>query len=305
MVIKKYCHILLFFLVVAVVPAVARAKGEEGVDVRIIPEVTKSGFVGETYVYEVALLSSSPDIANVRVIRSQKFPPGIKLIKGATNNSRPVRTEIKGKTYYKWTIMRNFLVPDTEGKFRIGDAEFMVFIPHEKVVYRDFWGDRRMVEYEEVKLDCKSLDFKVNALPYNKTGFDFAGCTGDFKIEGWFPPGNIQAGKEAYAVFSISGFGSLETLQLPNLFKCFGKGCQLREVEQNEEQMQRDGKLFSEVTLTCRFLPEDDEFEINPLTLLFFNPETKRYYEAESDALHWTSSPQEKKNKKYNEAVEI
>lgn len=293
----------------SIFPFLALAKGEgkpEGkVDVSVSASVTKTGYVGSVFVYEVFLLSSSPDISNVRVLKNPEVSQGVRLIQGVTRGSRPEKVRQKGKTYYKWTIMRNFLIPSDAGGKKVGAGRFVVFIPHEKVMYHDFWGSRRTVEYEEVAVDCKAVDFKVSDLPNNRAGLEFAGAVGDFKIEGWFPPGKISKGSEAYVVFSISGYGSLENLKLPNINRIFTNGCHLREVEQSEEQMQRDGQLYSEVTLTCRFVPDEDEFSIEPLRLGFFNPSSGKYYEAESESLHWTSQPSRKSETNQREAIEI
>lgn len=278
---------------------------EKGPDICVSAEVTKSGFLDEVFTYEVNLTSSSPDISNVRVLQSPTFPEGVKVISGANLNSRPVVRKNKGNTTYTWTISRTFLIPSKEGRFTVGPGKYVVFIPQEKVIYHDFWGPRRTVEYEEIPVDSKKTEFKVSDLPTASKATDFSGCVGDFKVEGWFPPGKIVAGSEAYVVFQISGFGSLENLKVPNLNKLFVKGCSLKEVEQNEEQMQRDGRFYSVVTLTCKFVPDEEEFEINPLSFQFFNPQSRKYYEAESDMLHWTTKQAPSKSYSGKDAVEI
>lgn len=286
-------------------PISLEAKNEEKPDIRITAEIEKTGFTGEVFTYKVSLCSTSPDISNVRVVKSPGYPEGINVIQGAVNTSRPEKISLKGKTYYRWTILRNFIISSKAGKFKIGEADYVVFIPHEKIVYHNFWGNRRTVDYEEVKIGCNAVDFKVSPLPENKAGKDFSGGIGEFKIDGWFPPGKISKGREAYVVFSISGQGNLKEMKLPNIYKIFNENCHLREVEQSEEQVQREGKLYSEVTLTCKFMPEEEEFSIAPLSIEFFDPDTKRYYTASSEFLRWTSQPSTKSTNHSREAIEI
>lgn len=281
------------------------AKSQEKLDIKMVAEIQKTGYVGESIPYVVKLMSTSPDIADVRVVKYPEYPESARVIKGVTRNSHPEKIQQKGTTYYCWTIMRSFIIPEKSGKQSIGAGRFVVFIPHEKIVYHNFWGNRRTVEYEELALECKSTDIKIAELPGSKTVNEFSGCVGDFKIEGWFPPGKILTGTEAYVVFSISGYGSLADLKVPNLSKLFSKGCRLKSVEQDEEQSQREGRLFSEITLTCSFVPEEEEFEIAPLTLKFFNPESKKYYETGSDFLHWDTKPTNKKVSHSKDAIEI
>lgn len=285
----------LMLITMAVVAAmVAYAKENQTADVKVTAEIKKNGFVGEALTYEVTLMSTSSDMANVRVLTAPKFPNDTKVIQGAARGSRPSIKKVNGKEYYCWTIMRSFVIPGRSGKLSIAGGRYIAFVPHEKIAYHPFWGKQRVLEYEEMELTCNNVNLKISNLP-KKNGMTENVCVGEFKIEGWFPPGRINKGQEAYAVFTIGGFGSLETLKLPNLNKLFGKGCRLKEVDQNEEQLQRDGRLYTEVTLTCKFVAEEDEFEIAPLCLEFFSPDTKKYYETCSETLHWTGTPSEKK----------
>lgn len=277
------------FLVVALIFSLAcfkaEAKKADEPYIRISADIKKSGFVGESLVYEVTLESSTPEISNVRTLQSPSFPAGVTVINGVTHNQRPVKKEEKGKTLYCWTIQRSYLIPTKAGKITVGAGKYVAFIPHEKIIYHDFWGSRRTVEYEEIQVAGNECNVKIEDLPKAKSQEGFAGCVGNFDIEGWFPPGRITTGNEAYVVFSIEGYGSLENLKLPNIYKIFGKGCRLKEVEQNEERMQRDGKLYSEITLTCKFVADEEEFIIDPLCLEFFDPTTKKYYTTCSETL--------------------
>lgn len=300
---KALCNILPLFLLL-IISSQKLYAAEASTEIKIVADIQKSGYVEEVFTYEVTLMSTTPNISNVRVIENPNMPAGLKIIQGVTQNSRPKKITEKGKTYYCWTIMRNFIISSKAGKYTIGAGKFIAFIPHETIVYHDFWGPRRSYEYEEVKIDCKAVSFKASDLP-EKRPEEFSGCVGQFNIEAYFPPGKIYEGKEAYAVFTINGFGSLQDLKLPNIYKIFNKGCQLKEVEQNDEQMQRDGKLYSQVTLTCRFVALEEDFEIDSLSLNFFNPDTKKYYKAASEKLQWTSQPAKKSTITPKDAISI
>lgn len=273
------------------VMATIHAKDNGDVEVRIVAEIQKNGYTGESFTYTVRLISSSPDISEVRILKAPEFPKDVKMIRGVVRDYNPTPVKEKGKTYYSRTIIRNYFIPDTPGKFTVSEGQYVAFIPHVREIYQGFWGNRNIVEYEEMRLSSNSVSFKATALPASARDKEYSGCVGDFNIEGWFPPGKIYEGKEAYVVFKISGYGSLENLKLPNIYKIFSSGCHLKAIEQDDQQMQRDGRLFSEVTLTCRFMPERDDFEIDPLCIQFFNPEQKKYYDACSEALHWTQAP--------------
>lgn len=267
-----------------------RATAAETPELSIITEIQKTGYVGEVFELVTYLTSSSPEISNVKIVKSPELPENIKIIRGVVKNSRPQQIKEKGKTYYKWVIQREYLIPEKPGKISIGESRYIAFIPHEKIAYQGFWGPQRFVEYEEAEVKCPGVSFKVNELPLIKNE-SFSGCVGDFKVEGWFPPGKIRQGSEAYVVFSISGYGDLSKLKLPNISKIFASGCRLKDVEQNEEKSQREGKLYTEITLTCRFMADAEDFTISPLCMGFFSPTEKKYYTACSDELTWMSTP--------------
>lgn len=299
---------LRYFLLLAILPWALSISvfSQEKVSLEAYAEIQKSGYMGEVYEYSIILKSNTPNIADIRIAASPQFDSSLEILRGTVNNRGAHEIQEKGKTSYCWTIQRNFIIPKEAGKYTVGDWKFVAFIPRERVVKDYFWGARRIVEYEEVPVDCKSVNFKVDKLPENKTGEEFSGCVGEFVIEGWFPPGNIHVGKEAVAVYTISGYGSLDNLRIPNVSKLFNNNCRLREIDQNESQTQRGGKLFSEVTLTCTFIPDSPEFSIDPLSLLFFNPETKKYEVKQSNPLYWdVKEEQGKKTTSPKDVIEI
>lgn len=277
---------------------------EEKINISVEASVEKSGYVGQCLEYVVKLKSNIPNIADIRLVKGSEFPSGLKIIKGFVSNQRPKEETVKGKKFYVWTISRNFILPSAAGKYTIPESKYIAFIPHEKIVKDYFWNNMRVVDYEEYPVTCNSINFKVENLPSKDKPDNFTGCVGSFTIEGWFPPGNIIIGREAVVAFTISGYGDLENLKLPNLSGIFKNGCNLKEIEQEEEKTQKNGKLFSEVTLICRFIPETEDGFISPLELTFFNPEKKKYETVSSFTLHWDKKSTVKSSGKV-EAIEI
>ena len=283
----KY-YLLILALTIGFIPGFAKEVDDDP-EVKVYVEVEKEGYVGQPLEYRVMLASTSRNIADVRVASWPNISLGCNVVKGAVNNQKPVEKKEKGKTWYVWTVMRNFIIPEKEGKFEIGEGEYVVFVPFERIVNDFFWGARRMVDYDEIIAKSGKASFKVSNLPEKGRPQDFSGCVGNFTIEGWFPPGEIRVGKEAIVVFRISGFGSLENLKLPNIARSFTDGCSLREIDQNENISQKNGRFFSEVTLTCRFTPETADGEIKPIEIVFFNPDTKKYETVGSEPLKWNN----------------
>ena len=299
-------YALVFFLTF-IVGALASAKSAtDQPEIRFVAEIDKSGYVGEALTYTIKLYSEASDISNVKVLSAPVFPQDVTVIQGIARDSQPAKVELKGKLYYCWTILRDFIVADKPGKYSIGKGRFAVYLPVVKEVQSGFWGRRRIIDYEEQIVECDGASFRIQDLPANKKTDTYIGCVGDFNIEAWFPPGKIYKDTEAYAIFKISGYGNLSGLKLPNIHKLFANGCRLKEIERDDRQTQKDGRLFSEITLTCRFIPEAEVFEISPLCLNFFNPSSKKFYDACSETLHWTGNKTEKgKTNRSNEAITI
>ncbi|MCH5214084.1 MAG: BatD family protein [Muribaculaceae bacterium] len=292
--------ILLFGLLTAAISASAKTTGPE---ISIEATIEKSAYVGEVLEYTVTLLSTEANIANVKIVKNNTFPREAKVINGATRNGRPQTVQKGGKTYYSWTIQKDYLIFDNPGKYTIDKAEYAVYIPHTKAVRDNFWGMRQYVEYEEVAATGNAVSFKVEQLP--KKGEGSCDGVGDFTVEGWFPPGAINVGSEAYCIFKISGEGYLSDLNISEIYKCFKENCQLKEVEPEEEFKQRNGMLWSEVTLVCKFIPQKADFKIEPFCLKFFSPDKKSYYDACSDTLEGSQQKKPERKTRDNNAVSI
>ena len=285
----KYIAIAISLFLPSVASALqSKTTEQKRVDLFVEAAMPKSGFAGETSEYIVTLYSSSPDVADVRILDMPVFPESVTTLQGVVRNQRPSQVKIKGRTYYGWTILRMFITPSESGRVTVDGGKYLAYIGKERIVDDYFWGRRRVRDYDEYMVTGKSSEIKVNALPEFKMQGSFSGVIGEFSVEGWFPPGEIRVGSEAIAVFTISGFGLLEDLKMPDLTDLFTDGCRLREVSRDDEVSQKDGRLFSEVTLTCRFIPEDEDGVIGPLKICVYNPKEKRYEYVESFPLRWS-----------------
>lgn len=276
----------------------------QDVEITLEASINKSVYIGQAAEFTITLRSNIPDVADIRMVKAPQFPGDVDVIKGVVKNSKGKEESIKGKKYYTWTIVRDFLIPKEGDKLSISSSKFIAFIPKEKVVNDFFWGMRRVIDYEEVPVECKGTDFKAERLPEKNAPADFSSCVGEFNVEGWFPPGEIIVGRDALVTFTISGYGDLSNLKLGNISEIFKNGCALKEIEREDSRSQKEGRLFSEVTLVCKFIPETEDGFISPLTFTFFNPAEKKYEKVSSYTMHWNGNSQKKPSGKI-EAVEI
>lgn len=297
----------ILFSLVCVLMAVLSVNAKsnsEAPELKLKVEVDKEGYVCQPIEYRVCLISNTPNIQDVRPLREMSVTPQCQVIRGSVANQKPEISETKGSKTYKWTVLRSFVIPGKAGKYEIAAGDFIAFIPVERLVNDFFWGTRRIIDYEEIPLSCEKATFKVSALPKN-TPENFSDGVGEFSVEGWFPPGAIHLESPAIVVLKIEGYGNLENLKLPNVARSFVNGCSLQNIEQNDAISQRNGSLYSEVTLTCTFIPHSDDGEIDPVSFIFFNPSTKKFQTVSSKPLKWNSNQVKENKKKQYDAIEI
>lgn len=273
-------------------------------DMKLKVEITKSGYVGQPIEYRVLLTSNSSNIQDVRAVKNPSVSPDCQIVRGRVTNQKPVVETINGQKIFTWTILRNFIIAKAPGKYEIGEGDFIAYLPFERIVDDFFWGRRRVVDYEEVPLKCEKVSFKVSNLPKNKPE-NFSDAVGQFSVDGWFPPGEIRVGNEAIVVLKIEGYGNLESLKLPNVAKSFVNGCSLVNIERNDAMSQKNGSLYSEVTLTCTFIPRSPDGEIDPVSFVFFNPDSKKYETVNSKPLQWNVNNKKKEKKPSYDVMEI
>lgn len=243
----------------------------------------KKCVIGEVVLYEVTLLTQSPDI---RLLSSpRRFNFGALQAVNAGSDSQFSRVKVKGKEYFSAVIARFYLTATEPGRYQLTASEFVVGLPHERVVRDPFFGQRRQLYYEEVPLEAPALSMKVSELPSPPGGFPNSGAVGEYEVSVWIPDGYITAGEDAVAVVSVSGKGLLSDAVIPELKKAFSGSTRLKSVSENRNNFLKDGALCSEIELECTFVPipdADGKCVIGPVEFGFYSPSAGKYVRTSS-----------------------
>lgn len=281
---------LIILMTVLIPGALASAadarKGESARDVFIKVDCPAKAYVGQAIPYAVYVYSTDPEIGNVSMLRMPDFG-SLEILQGQAMASAET-VAVKGKTYYRWNISRNFIVPSQPGSFSVAGALYDVSIG-ERIVYNDpFWGRRSSMRYTDVEVSAPDINIKVKKLPDAPSGYSDA--VGEFSVETTIPPGRITRGSDAVAIVRISGYGLLGDADVADISRAFAKGGKFKSATPSKNIIQRDGRIYSELLLECVFTPREDLGVVDPVSFVYFDPDKGCYRTAKSEAVNWQTT---------------
>lgn len=280
----------------------ASAASKKDAEVFLKVECPTTVYVGQYVPYAVYLYAESGESVlscdPLRVAGVQVLPH----LKGNTYEQAE-KIKYKGKNYVRYNISMFFLVPDEAGKYKIRGGLYNVTTGWDTGRY-DFWGNRNYSIDQRLRLEAPDIEIKVK--PRGKSPDNFSGAIGEYEISCTIPPGNITTGIPAIAVFTIKGYGSLNDASMPDVENAFDGNAEVKNVRRNNDVYQKGSRIYSEVTLTVTFIPEETYGEISPMEFTFFDVSKGKYRTVKSDKTDWKASREiEKPSGERMPAVEI
>jgi hypothetical protein len=126
-------------------------------------------------------------------------------------------------------------------------------------------------------LTTDPMDLHVNALPEEGRPPDFTGIVGTFQMMSTLEPSSLKAGESATLTIQVKGRGTVNRipdLDLPEMD--FAKTYSDQPVLETGQDRQG---IVGTKTMKWALVPEiAGEYNVPPLSLSFFNPETKKYH---------------------------
>lgn len=126
-------------------------------------------------------------------------------------------------------------------------------------------------------LTTEPMDLHVNALPEDGRPADFTGIVGTFQMISTLAPSTLKAGDSATLTIQVKGRGTVNRipdLDLPEME--FAKTYSDQPVLETGQDRQG---IVGTKTMKWALVPDNiGEYKILPLSLSFFNPETKKYH---------------------------
>ena len=145
---------------------------------------------------------------------------------------------------------------------------------------------------EPVTIASEPLELNVLPLPQKGRPTDFSGLVGSFKIKAHLEPSTIRVGESATMTVLLSGRGNVKRipdLKLPELEKIKIYDDQPVLMEETDAR-----GLAGSKTMKWALVPEKEgEYRIPPLSISFFDIESKQYRVLESPALSMSVLPVE------------
>lgn len=268
---------------------------------------SKNCYCGEALTLSVYLYSQTRNFQYVEPVSVPEVKNGkvCMILPVDVSSERIAKVTIGKNEYYKILLLRYVIVPEVEGKFEFSAPSFNAGVINQILKKDPFWGEYVTQNIENKVCAGSEVSFNVKKLPEYKGEQQFSGCVGDFTINAYLPPGNINRGTEATFVVEIEGNGMLPEDIKIDLKSAFGKSARLRSVSENRDRSYRDGTLYSEIEYVCEFYPEgEDEFELKSVDFVFFNPYTGKYQKNSTSLIKETYS-EKKKSQAGGELIEI
>ncbi len=194
-----------------------------------------------------------------------------------SNNSEIQRETYNGKVYETQVLSDYLLYPQQSGKLTIDPAS-MTVVAQVRVRSRNvdpFFGGgyeivnvRRAIATPQITIDVKNLPAGAPA--------SFNGAVGNFSMESTLSAESVAANSALAYTVRISGTGNLSLIQAPDvaLPSTFEKYNVKTTESINTNQYGASGYKQFEYPLIAR---SEGEFELQPTTFSFFNPQSMRY----------------------------
>ncbi len=231
---------------------------------------------GETLVYEVVLYTANGSVAGVEPMTLPVFE-GID-VRRSSADSQLAPVEVNGRKYYTAVIDRYYLRFPDKGKFKIPGGVYKLGTYHPREYYDPFWGRQIDNAVQVADLAAGALTVKVDALPERGRPANFSGAVGDYEISTSFPGGTLKKGEDAVLAISISGMGSLDGAELPDLPGMLPEGLQFKSMTDSVNHFIKDGELGSEVEIVCIVVPKrEGRFVVDGISFCYFDSLTGKY----------------------------
>ncbi len=187
-----------------------------------------------------------------------------------------------GKPYRFVVLKRVVLYPQKSGSLEIEPLALDVSleVPTER---RDFFGGRIYSKTNKV-VSAGKRTIQVKPLPERGRPADFSGAVGDFNFEVTTTKDALNASESLQAKVTVKGNGNLKLFQLPKL--SLPSALEVYEPEFKENVRTNLGGMQGSVTEQYTIVPSyQGKYPIPSISFSFFNPETERYEQINSEEI--------------------
>lgn len=182
-----------------------------------------------------------------------------------------------GKTYATTVIARYVIFPQMSGNLKVHGNTYTVSVNAAEYYSDPYFSN--ITVHRPIQLNVTPNDLVVNVknLPSPKPA-DFSGGVGEFAIDVSLPSKNIATNQAANIIYTVSGFGNLKYLKMPNLNMIYPKQIDLFDPTSDVKCDIANGTLKGSVSFDYSIMPlEQGKIKIPEVKFVYFNPETEKY----------------------------
>jgi len=243
----------------------------------------RSAYVGEPIAVDIALATRF-QISNAAWAQLPSFDGFWAEKVFEANRFDFERRTIDGKAFGVAELEKVVLVPLTAGDATLKPMALNVEVAQPPRDVFDLFGSS-----QAVRVASKPLTLRVLPLPEAGKPAEFTGGVGQFTMDATLDRTGTSNGEPINLTVRVSGTGNVKMIDAPKIEEIPGLRILAPEAKD-------DAKVVGESvrgTKTFRFpiLPQSDgKFEIPPLRIAYFDPQTKSYRKLASGALTFTAS---------------
>jgi len=196
-------------------------------------------------------------------------------------------TQINGINYKVATLYKSAMFPTQTGVLKISPMTAICNVEtsqrRRRGVFDDPFFNSMFKETQRKFIESDTLSIKVKTYPVNPPA-DFTGAVGDFSINTWIDTLNANVNEAVTFHVELNGTGNLNQfkinqLNFPQSMEVFPPKSSF---SRDEFRDQITGKQKFEYILIPR---QSGSFQLNPISLVFFNPKNERFETARSKVI--------------------
>lgn len=237
-------------------------------------------YVGQQAVLTIKFYSSK----NLAGVGFETRPDFKEINAKPFDSEKTYSQQIKGRTY-RVTQLDYLIIPSSAGSVTIDPVRF---VAKERIIIRqDPFRDSFFStgQYKTYRVMSNSLNFDVKPLPEVPDNGEFSGLVGQFKITATLDKNKLKVSESATLTIQVSGSGNIMDSALPSVnldqngFKIYDD-TPVDAIRITEKGYQ-GSRTFKKAIVPVKA----GIFKIEPVNLLFFDVENKKYQTAKSNEL--------------------
>lgn len=230
----------------------------------------------EAIVYTVKLYTTYSTIKFIGATDAPKFDGFVIEESPAVSNQLTYET-YQGRTYATAVIARYIIFPQMPGQLKIIGNKYTVSTDAEEYYHDPFFS--RLTVRKPIQLNVTPNDLTVNvkALPSPRPA-NFSGGVGKFTISSNLASTDAVANQAASVSYLVTGEGNVKYVHLPDLNALYPDEIEVFSPTTDVKTTVGSTNVSGSVNFDYSFMPmEAGTFELPPVQLVYFNPQTGNY----------------------------